>query len=148
MKVFVDSSVLIEFANERHPAELLDALLDSSHELYINNIVVSEFVYKLLGIIAGKSPMSVCESEQIQETLEMYDAVAFLSSFSYLTISKAAMLKSIDYMKNYNLLPNDAMILASCKLENIAILASYDSDFREACQNEGIKLISKVEDLS
>jgi len=147
MKIFVDSSVLIEFANERRP-ELLDALLDSSHELYINNIVVSEFVYKLLGIIAGKSPMSVCESEQIQETLEMYDAVAFLSSFSYLTISKAAMLKSIDYMKNYNLLPNDAMILASCKLENIAILASYDSDFREACQNEGIKLISKVEDLS
>lgn len=65
MKVFVDSSVLIEFANERHPAELLDALLDSSHELYINNIVVSEFVYKLLGIIAGKSPMSVCESGQI-----------------------------------------------------------------------------------
>lgn len=66
MKIFVDSSVLIEFANERRP-ELLDALLDSSHELYINNIVVSEFVYKLLGIIAGKSPMSVCESEQIQE---------------------------------------------------------------------------------
>lgn len=147
MKIFVDSSVLIEFANERRP-ELLDALLDSSHELYINNIVVSEFVYKLLGIIAGKSPMSVCENEQIQETLKMYDAVAFLSSFSYLTISKAAMLKSIDYMKNYNLLPNDAMILASCKLENIAILTSYDSDFREACQNEGIKLISKVEDLS
>ncbi|MER0441054.1 PIN domain-containing protein [Emticicia sp. W12TSBA100-4] len=92
--------------------------------------------------------MSVCESEQIQETLEMYDTVRFLSNFSYLTISKTAMLKSIDYMKNYNLLPNDAMILASCKLENIAILASYDSDFREACQNEGIKLISKVEDLS
>lgn len=147
MKIFVDSSVLIEFANERRP-ELLDALLDSSHELYINNIVVSEFVYKLLGIIAGKSPMSVCESEQIQETLEMYDAGAFLSSFSYLTISKAAMLKSIDYMKTYNLLPNDAMILASCKLENIAVLASYDSDFREACLNEDIKLISKVEDLS
>ncbi len=101
-----------------------------------------------MGIIAGKSPMSVCESEQIQEILDMYDPVAFLSSFSYLTISKAAMLKSIDYMKNYNLLPNDAMILASCKLENIAVLASYDSDFRKACLNEDIKLISKVEDLS
>lgn len=147
MKIFVDSSVLIEYANERRP-ELLDALLDLSHEIYINNIVVSEFVYKLLGIIAGKSPMSVCESGQIQETLEMHDTVGFLSNFSYLTISRAAMLKSIDYMKNYNLLPNDAMILASCKLENIAILASYDSDFRKACQNEGIKLISKVEDLS
>lgn len=92
--------------------------------------------------------MSVCESGQIQETLEMHDTVGFLSNFSYSTISRAAMLKSIDYMKNYNLLPNDAMILASCKLENIAILASYDSDFRKACQNEGIKLISKVEDLS
>ncbi len=30
MKIFVDSSVLIEFANERRP-ELLDALLDSNY---------------------------------------------------------------------------------------------------------------------
>lgn len=36
MKIFVDSSVLIEYANERRP-ELLDALLDLSHEIYINN---------------------------------------------------------------------------------------------------------------
>jgi predicted nucleic acid-binding protein len=57
------------------------------------------------------------------------------------------MFQSIDFMKIYNLLPNDALILATCKLENIAILASYDTDFTKACLNEGIKLISKVEDL-
>jgi uncharacterized protein len=146
MKIFVDSSVLIEFENERRP-ELLDALLTFTHELYINSVVVSEFVYKLLGIIAGKSPMSVCESEQIKETLELHDTVEFLSNFSYLNIPKMAMLLSIGFMKTYNLLPNDALILATCKLENIAVLASYDSDFTKACRKEGIKLISKVEDL-
>jgi uncharacterized protein len=57
------------------------------------------------------------------------------------------MFQSIDFMKIYNLLPNDALILATCKLENITILATYDTDFTKACLEEGIKLISKVEDL-
>ena len=104
-------------------------------------------MYKLLGIITGKSPMSVCESGKIYETLELHDTFGFLSNFSYLNISKTVMLQSIDFMKIYNLLPNDALILATCKLENIAILASYDTDFTKACLEEGIKLISKVEDL-
>lgn len=146
MKIFVESSVLIEFANERRP-DLFDALLASPHELYINSVVVSEFVYKLLGIIAGKSPMSVCESRQIEATLELHDTVGFLSNFGYLNISKVAMIQSISFMKTYNLLPNDALILATCKLENILVLASYDSDFFKACQKEGIQLISKMEDL-
>jgi predicted nucleic acid-binding protein len=46
-------------------------------------------------------------------------------------------------MKKYNLLPNDAQILATCKIYGIAILASYDSDFATACQEEGITLMSE-----
>ncbi len=104
-------------------------------------------LYKLLGIIAGKSPMSVCKSRQIEATLELHDTVGFLSNFVYLNISKVAMIQSISFMKAYNLLPNDALILATCKLENIPVLASDDSDFFKACQKEGIQLISKMEDL-
>ncbi|MFN3489744.1 MAG: type II toxin-antitoxin system VapC family toxin [Emticicia sp.] len=146
MKVFIDSSVLIEFENGRRQ-ELLDSLRTSNNDLFINSIVVSEYIYRLLGILAEKSPMSVAESGKIGETLNKHETKLLLSRFEYLNISKMAMLQSIDFMKNYNLLPNDALILATCKLENIAILASFDSDFTKACQKEGIKLISKIEDL-
>lgn len=146
MKVFVDSSVLIEFENGRRQA-LLETLRNSEHELYINGIVVSEYVYRLLGILAEKSPMSVAESGKIAETLDKHQTKLLLSTFEYLNISKKAMFLSIDFMKSYNLLPNDALILATCKLETIAILASYDTDFTDACQKENIKLISKTEDF-
>ncbi|MBU6341823.1 MAG: PIN domain-containing protein [Bacteroidetes bacterium] len=38
-------------------------------------------------------------------------------------------------------MPNDAIILASCKLQDVKVLASYDSDFHKACISEGISLI-------
>lgn len=50
MRVFIDSSILIEFENGRQP-ELFDALLASNHELFINGIVASEYLYRLLGIL-------------------------------------------------------------------------------------------------
>lgn len=78
--------------------------------------------------------MSVCESRQIEATLELHDTVGFLSNFGYLNISKVAMIQCISFMKTYTHLPNDALILATCKLENILVLASYDSDFFKACQ--------------
>lgn len=109
MKIFVDSSVLIEFENGRRQ-ELFDSLRTSNNDLFISCIVVSEYVYRLLGILAEKSPMSVAESGKIAETLNKHNTQLLLSTFEYLNVSKQAMLSSIDFMKNYNLLPNDALI--------------------------------------
>ncbi|WP_262711954.1 PIN domain-containing protein [Dyadobacter flavalbus] len=55
----------------------------------------------------------------------------------------------LEMMAKYNLLPNDALILASCKLNNIKMLASFDeNDFTIACAGENIKLVQSVADLS
>ena len=44
-------------------------------------------------------------------------------------------------MAKYNLLTNDAIILATCKIHNITKLASHDSDFVNPCEGEGIELL-------
>ncbi len=51
-------------------------------------------------------------------------------------------------MQQVVLLPNDALILATCKLNGIDQLASYDADFAAACTGEGIQLIQSVADLT
>jgi uncharacterized protein len=51
-------------------------------------------------------------------------------------------------MQQYNLMPNDALILATCKLHRITRLASYDSDFATACTAKGIRLMQTVADLT
>lgn len=48
----------------------------------------------------------------------------------------------LSFMRMYNLLPNDALILATCKLQNISLFASLDSDFTIPCSSENIKLIN------
>lgn len=51
-------------------------------------------------------------------------------------------------MQKYNLLPNDALILATCKIHQIPQVASFDTkDFEKACKGEGIKLIQSIDDL-
>ncbi|WP_262508243.1 PIN domain-containing protein [Spirosoma fluviale] len=54
----------------------------------------------------------------------------------------------LHYMEQYNLLPNDALILATCKLNGIEKIASYDADFAPACLGEGIQLIRSVSDIA
>jgi len=55
--------------------------------------------------------------------------------------------KSDYFMETYNLLPNDALIFASCCIYNIHYLASFDSDFQEICDKENIVLIDSLEKL-
>jgi uncharacterized protein len=142
MKVFIDSSVLIEFENGRNQ-ELLTKLLEKpALNLCLNSVVASEYFYKLLGILAGKSPMSVCESGKINEVLSEHDTLLFLSYFTLLDTPKEAIILSLSFMRTYNLLPNDALILATCKLQNIVVFASLDSDFTVACRSENIRLIN------
>lgn len=147
MKIFIDSGLLIEYEKQTK-TELLDVLLKTRHQIFINPIVVSEYLYQLPGILGGRSPMSICEGGKIAETLSLHDTEEFLSGFQILPIPDTAMPLAIDFMKKHNLLPNDAIILASCKILQVQVLASHDSDFSKACEVEGIQLITKITDLA
>jgi predicted nucleic acid-binding protein len=146
MKVFIDSGILIEYEKQTK-TELLEYLIVNGYHIYINPVVVSEYLYKLLGIIGGRSPLSIRESGKINDTLSKHDTKLFLSNFEVLPIPDMALPLAVDFMSTYNMLPNDAIILASCKLQNVDMLASHDKDFTAACIAEGIKLIANFTDL-
>lgn len=61
-----------------------------------------------------------------------------MQQFEYLPVPAEAVPLSIELMKKHNLLPNDALILASCILQGIKVLASHESDFALACQAENM----------
>ena len=71
-----------------------------------------------------------------------------LFQFTFLANSPDHHLLYLHYMATYNLLPNDALIMATCKLHNITQLASYDGDFATACAGEGCRLVQTVADLT
>ncbi len=141
MKFFVDSNIIIETFKEHYNKvafEILDILLSCIFEginvnTYVNNIVESEVVFQL--IFKGKS------------LLNKKKLKAVLFTFKSLEIGENIRHLFWKYMENYNLKPNDALILATCKHYNIPYLISLDSDFKEPCKKEGIVLIDSVEKL-
>lgn len=107
-----------------------------------------EFTFHLLAIEGGKAPRTLKENRTIQALLRANPPDILLNLFTFLPDSSQTISVYIDLMAKYNLLPNDALILSACVLNNIPFLASYDlTDFENACVGEGIRLISDVSNL-
>ena len=142
VEVLTDSSLLIEYVKETK-TELLEFLAGSETVLYINSAVLSEFFYHYVAVKGKKSPLSLKSSRQIGDHLEHAEYSVFLQQFGFLEAGARLVEDVPRLMKKHNLLPNDALILATCLSHKIPYLASYDvNDFASACADEGIVLLS------
>ena len=140
-RILIDSSLLIEYIKGNKILLLTNLLSDDENECYINETVVSEYLFHLLKITSNISPKSVQSSNKIRETLEKSGAYDLLQRFSFVITKENLVFLVPQYMKQYNLLPNDAIMLATCKMHNITKLASHDTDFIMPYQEEGIELL-------
>lgn len=146
--IFIDSSILVEFKKQSKTDLLLHLLENPNLELVINSIVLSEYTFYLLAIEGEKAPRTIKERGEIQTILERDQPENFLSIFRVLASGNEIVPLYLRMMEKYNLLPNDALILACCKLHGINTLASYDvKDFEKACSIENIRLIQTVADF-
>ena len=145
--IFVDSSLPVEYMKGAQ-RDLMDALLSNRRfRLFISQTVVSEYLFYHLAEHGQKSPRTLKENGSIPHILTTIDPLPFLELFSWLPDDAAMLQTSVNFMRNYNLLPNDALILAVCKLHGIPALASFDPDFNAPCQNEGIRLLQSFADF-
>ncbi|WP_191908707.1 PIN domain-containing protein [Larkinella humicola] len=85
------------------------------------------------------------ENKRIPEIVIQNEPLGLLSLFEQVNNPEPSSSTVIRLMKTYNLLPNDAIILAHCLTAGIHYLASYDSDFQIPCASEGATLIDTVE---
>ncbi len=133
MEFFVDSSIIIETLKGNEKAVNIFNILEKIDklDLFINQTVVSESVFQL----------TYKRKFLIDEIKEIFD------NFYFLRDNESIIELAFYLMNRYNLKPNDALILATCKQYNISYLISLDSDFKEPCKKEGIILIDSVEKL-
>ena len=147
-ELMLDSSILVEYVKERR-IELLDRLLVIPNlKLYINSTVLSEYTFHWLATKGGKSPRSLQQSKQVKQLVTDVEPINFLKLFTVLPSDTRIVPIYLNLMQTYNLLPNDALIIATAKLHSISAIASYDPDFMSACQGEGIQLVREVTDLA
>ena len=127
-RIFLDSSILVEsLKGNGSTVKIMEILGKKEVLLAINPIVFSEVTYLFMKY-AGKSRMK--------------ELFSMLNSLAMLEVNAETVLIAEELMLDYNLLPNDALILATCKYYGIKYLASLDSDFERVCELEKITLVN------
>ncbi len=126
-KYFIDSNIIIETCKNNPQAKAILNKYSENCFTYINPIVVSEVAY----ILKKKLNINI-------ETVAL-----ILHEFYMLPVGKEVIKIAFEYMHQYNIKPNDAIIAATCKHYKIPNLMTMDSDFKNVCNNENIFLINK-----
>ena len=107
-KIFLDSSILVEYVKGTK-TDLLDYLLnDSSYTLFISQIVISEFYFHALATYGLKSPLTLKMSGSIGGIMQLHKPQEFLHLFDFLVDDATFVDTAASLMVRYNLLPNDA----------------------------------------
>ncbi|WP_297067296.1 type II toxin-antitoxin system VapC family toxin [Thermococcus sp.] len=147
LTAFVDTNVIIEHLEGN--IDLL-TLREKFDVLYSNSTVFSEALVVYLRALTGERPYTLKHNPNIIRDLreELLDFSGLFGLFIDLEINRAVETLAVEYMIKYGLLPNDALILATCKFYNVKYLISFDSDFANACESEGISLISDPEEIT
>ena len=144
-RILLDTSILIEYI-KNDKVKLLDSLMDDATvSCCITETIISEFYFQFLKVSTGRAPATLKSSAKIKDVFETNNNYFLINVFEFLATDRTLINEVPIYMKKYNLLSNDAIILATCKLHGITQLASHDSDFIIPCQAEGIELLREEE---
>jgi len=148
----VDTNVLIEGVkgNEEELFELINNNL-SNYNFYIPINAFEEIIFILLREFSKLSYWKLKKDKNLVRTLFKNKIIYFwdyiLNGFEILPLNKEILNVSKLMIREYGLLPNDALILATCKHYNIPYLLSLDEDFKEACEKRSIVLVDSIEKL-
>jgi len=85
MKIFVDSSVIVEYI-KGNQIDLLENLISSENELFVNAIVFSEFMFYYLAVIGEKSPLTLKESKLIKSIIDKHKPIELFQNFQSIPI--------------------------------------------------------------
>lgn len=146
-RFFIDSNVILDyFYGNRNAKEIIETA-ENAGEIFINGIVLTEVSVRYLKDKTGEKSYTLKHKPELVKNVDKSPLYAVLSKFLYLPDNVLIGEDAVTLMDMYGLLPNDAVILATCRFYGVKYLISFDSDFREACSREGIILIESKEKL-
>ena len=134
MRVFFDSNVFLKYlAGVEDAKKLIGKVEYGEWKGYVNDIVISEVVYGYLRLALDVSRYRLRKyvieyTDRVKELLEQ-DVYPLFTDFEHLPIS-IGIENLIEYMTKYRLLPNDALIVATCRAYNINDIATFDEDLK------------------
>ena len=120
MKIFLDTNFIINLIvyteHTEKAKEILSNILDSVFYTSINVVEEVMYITKKLTKMSNKET-----SEYVKNVID---------NLKINVITDLPLSEFIEIFENYNLLPNDALIAATCKYYGINKIATFDDDFK------------------
>lgn len=134
-RIFLDSGIIIGlFSGDDGAENILERIIGES--LYINEVVFSEVVYKMM-VLKFLETETKFSLKKLKRNIDSYvyiyeDFSKFLDEFkiAFFGITEEVIEIANSLATKYKLLPNDALIVATCKYHRIDKIATFDSDFK------------------
>ena len=134
-RIFLDSSIIIGlFSGDDDAEKILGRIINQS--LCINEVVFSEVVYKsmVLKFLENEEKYSLKKLKRnIDSYVYLYGEFSKFSNefeIELLIITEEVVEIASSLASKYKLLPNDALIAATCKHYGINKIATFDPDFK------------------
>ncbi|AEK73846.1 nucleic acid-binding protein [Thermococcus sp. 4557] len=139
----VDSSVIIEALKGNPVAKRVLQSIENDPK-FINPIIFSEVLFVFLKLVTGKSYLTLRGNpEEIGKHRDKLEKVYLYlrDNFSELPLTEEIEEKAFEFVLNYGLLPNDAIILSTAKFYGLS-LVTLDDDFLLPSRSEGVEVIT------
>lgn len=133
-RFFIDSNVILNyFYGDKNAKEIIERV-ENVGEIFINGIILTEVSIRYLKDETNKRSYTLKHKPELIKNVDKSPLYAILGKFLYLPDNVLIGEDAVTLMDIYGLLPNDAIILATCKFYGIKYMISFDSDFRGACK--------------
>jgi len=129
--VFIDSNVILNhLRDDESSTEILKKIQREEIKGYINQIVFSEVLYIYMKYVTKEKSYKLKKNPEIVKNIKIRDVVALFDLFEFLHFDRSILKLTRDVITTYGLLPNDALIAATCKFYGIKDIATFDNDFK------------------
>lgn len=129
MRVFFDSNVFLKFfGGEEKAKALLSLVWEGEVEGAINPVVLSEVTYGYIRLSTNLRPYDL-KRKLPKLDVDLSPVEELLSEFTMLNPAYSVG-DLLGMVSSYGLLPNDASIALTCRIEGIKRIATFDSDFQ------------------
>jgi len=142
--VFIDSNVIIfHLTGNKKAKQILKKCEDKEIDGYVNLIVFSEVFYNFIKLITKMKAFQLKKHPERVASIDFSEIKRLFKIFSFLEINRDIAETSMEIVNEYGLLPNDALIAATCKYYGIKKIATFDEDFKRVEFLEVIDLKEK-----
>ncbi|WP_297519720.1 type II toxin-antitoxin system VapC family toxin [Thermococcus sp.] len=139
--VFFDSNVLIYHLGGIEDAkELIRDVEGDKIRGFINPIVASEVLFFYIKANTGMKSYEIKRKPHVLSKIDLEPVFELLSLFSILDLNAEIVDLSKNVIERYHLLPNDALIAATCEFYGIEKIATFDNDFKRVA---GLQILRK-----